>query len=109
LRHLGGALAQPPASPSAIGNRDAAFSFVVGMVAMPAEIERIDAIQRGLFRGLSEWDTGRALPNFLGADSDPESVKRAYEEADYERLQEIKAAYDPHNLFRINHNIPPAA
>jgi FAD/FMN-containing dehydrogenase len=57
---------------------------------------------------MAEWDTEAKLPNFLGADTDPESVKRAYEEADYARLREIKAAYDPHNLFRANHNIPPA-
>jgi FAD/FMN-containing dehydrogenase len=79
------------------------------MVTMPGEIERIDAIQRDLFAGMAEWDTGGKLPNFLAADSDPESVKRAYEESDYKRLQAIKAAYDPENLFRINHNIPPAA
>jgi len=109
VRHLGGALARPPASPSAFGHRDAAFSFVTGMVTMPGEIERIDAIQRDLFAGMAEWDTGGKLPNFLAADSDPESVKRAYEESDYRRLQSIKAAYDPENLFRINHNIPPAA
>jgi hypothetical protein len=79
------------------------------MVTMPGEVDRIADIQRKLFGGMAEWDTGSALPNLLGADSDPERVKRAYEEADYERLREIKAAYDPSNLFRINHNIPPAA
>jgi hypothetical protein len=94
---------------SALGNRYAPFSFVTGMITRPGEVERIDAIQRDLFEGLSEWDTGGALPNFLGADSDPASVKRAYEETDYKRLQAIKGAYDPGNQFRINHNIPPAA
>jgi len=108
LRHLGGALARPPTSPSAVGNRSAAFSMVTGMVTMPGEVERIDAIQRDLFEGMAQWDTGAKLPNFLGADTDPESVKRAYEDADYARLREIKAVYDPHNLFHVNHNIPPA-
>jgi FAD/FMN-containing dehydrogenase len=78
------------------------------MVTMPGEVERIDAIQRDLFEGMAQWDTGAKLPNFLGADTDPESVKRAYEDADYARLREIKAVYDPHNLFHVNHNIPPA-
>jgi hypothetical protein len=26
----------------------------------------------------------------------------------YDRLVEVKSAYDPQNLFRINHNIQPA-
>jgi FAD/FMN-containing dehydrogenase len=26
----------------------------------------------------------------------------------YERLRDLKSKYDPDNLFRMNHNIPPA-
>ena len=32
----------------------------------------------------------------------------AYTPEDYRRLGEVKAAWDPDNLFRGNHNIPPA-
>lgn len=64
---------------------------------------------RDLLAGMAEWDTGGKLPNFLAADSDPESVKSAYGEADYERLREIKAAYDPNKLFRIITTSPPSA
>lgn len=32
----------------------------------------------------------------------------AYPSASWERLRAIKAVHDPDNLFRHNHNIPPA-
>jgi FAD/FMN-containing dehydrogenase len=108
LRHLGGALGRPPQTPNAIGHRDAAFSLVLGMLAPPAHEEQVDRIQRTLIDGLRPWDTGAALPNFLGVDTRPHHVRAAYRDADYERLAAIKATYDPQNLFRVNHNIPPA-
>jgi hypothetical protein len=107
IRHLGGALGREPEPANAIGHRDAAFSLVLGMVTLPGQDERVDGIQQTLIESLRPWDTGAALPNFLGADTQPHQVRAAYSDADYERLRAIKAAYDPLNLFRINHNIPP--
>ena len=47
--------------------------------------------------------------NFLGPDdSDPyPKALAAYGEAKLARLMEVKRRYDPGNLFRVNHNIPP--
>jgi FAD/FMN-containing dehydrogenase len=36
-------------------------------------------------------------------------VREAYPGPTWDRLTEIKARYDPTNLFRLNQNIPPAA
>ncbi|HUP72450.1 MAG TPA: BBE domain-containing protein [Acidimicrobiales bacterium] len=35
-------------------------------------------------------------------------VREAYGDANYRRLAEVKAKYDPENAFRNNKNIPPA-
>jgi hypothetical protein len=56
------------------------------------------------------WDTGSALPNFLGCATKPHQVRAAYRAADYEKLTAIKAPYDPRNPAQpvsVNHNIPP--
>ena len=45
--------------------------------------------------------------NFL-ADEGEARIRDAYPDATYERLAEIKRAYDPGNLFQLNQNIAPA-
>jgi hypothetical protein len=44
---------------------------------------------------------------FLG-DEGEERVRAAYPGSTWDRLAEVKAAYDPDNLFRLNQNITPA-
>jgi FAD/FMN-containing dehydrogenase len=35
------------------------------------------------------------------------SVRSVYPDATWNRLALVKARYDPNNLFRLNHNVPP--
>ena len=51
---------------------------------------------------------GRTYINFQTADEDDERVRATYG-ANFDRLREVKTAYDPGNLFRVNRNIPPGA
>src|SRR3989441_4336231 len=44
--------------------------------------------------------------NFLGQEGDGR-VRDAYPGATWDRLTAVKAHYDPTNLFRVNHNVPP--
>ena len=44
--------------------------------------------------------------NFMSSDDDHRAA--ANYGANYERLAEVKATYDPDNLFHINQNIAPA-
>lgn len=108
LRHLGGALARPPEVANAVGNREASFLLYTagedtegGGAAGRACAERVIA-------RMAPWSTGQVSMNFLGADDTiPERVRSAFDPEDYRKLVEIKRRYDPENIFRINHNIPP--
>jgi FAD/FMN-containing dehydrogenase len=46
--------------------------------------------------------------NFLMAEGE-DRVRRAYGAEKYRRLQEVKARWDPENLFHLNQNVVPAA
>ncbi|HEY6574502.1 MAG TPA: BBE domain-containing protein, partial [Mycobacterium sp.] len=49
-----------------------------------------------------------AQPSFQGpADATVLGTRQAFDPDTYEWLQTVKAKNDPHNSFRVNHNIPP--
>ncbi|MGB6587274.1 MAG: FAD-binding oxidoreductase [Pseudolabrys sp.] len=52
--------------------------------------------------------SGGGYLNYGAPDEPIERVRAAYGDANFERLLQVKRRYDPHNLFRFNHNIPPA-
>ena len=60
-----------------------------------------------LAKAMSPWTVGRCL-NFTYGNLTPEEVATAYDPDDYRWLARLKARYDPENMFRLNHNIPPA-
>jgi FAD/FMN-containing dehydrogenase len=43
----------------------------------------------------------------LTGDETIDRVRDGYGKSKYEQLMTLKAKYDPDNLFRSNHNIPP--
>jgi hypothetical protein len=61
-----------------------------------------------LHQQMAPWATGGAVGSFLNiGDTGPERIRSAFTPSDFSRLAAVKAAYDPTNLFRINHNIVP--
>jgi FAD/FMN-containing dehydrogenase len=71
---------------------------------MPANVLR--PFQVGNARTSHDGPSRRYM-NFLDADEGTR-VHDAYGDATYERLAEIKAKYDPDNVFHHNQNIRPA-
>ncbi|MFF7814999.1 FAD-binding oxidoreductase [Streptomyces sp. NPDC007945] len=54
------------------------------------------------------WTTDAVYLNFIGAEGEPRVVA-GFGEENLPRLAAVKAAFDPDNVFRHNHNIRPAA
>jgi alkanesulfonate monooxygenase SsuD/methylene tetrahydromethanopterin reductase-like flavin-dependent oxidoreductase (luciferase family)/FAD/FMN-containing dehydrogenase len=104
LRAWGGALSRPPRVLNAVGSRDTAYSLLA--IADPTADSR--AARDALLDAMEPWATGMTYPNFCGVeDTSIDAVRRSYRPHDFARLQDVKATYDPDNVFRVNFNIPP--
>ena len=80
---------------------------VAAMYERPEDGPEHEAWARSLATALSDG-TPAAYVGFLGDDGE-QGIRRAYPPATLDRLAEVKRRYDPDNLFRLNHNVPPGA
>jgi FAD/FMN-containing dehydrogenase len=107
LRVLGGAMARVADDATAFAHRGRRIMVnVAAAFEDPDEAAVHEAWVSSLAKKLQQGDTG-AYVNFLG-DEGEARVRQAYPGSTWERLTTIKARYDPTNVFRRNHNIPPA-
>ncbi|MFC4071825.1 FAD-binding oxidoreductase [Actinoplanes subglobosus] len=110
IRQLGGALARAPRTPSAVGRARGGFQLFAATAGAPGMAREMRPALDGVIDALAPWANGHTQINFLtGYDLSSAEVARAYPHETYEHLMRAKKRYDPRNLFRINHNIPPAA
>jgi FAD/FMN-containing dehydrogenase len=106
LRVLGGAIARVPDEATAFAHRGSRImANVAAFYDGPEDKPVREAWVNEFAAELRQGDTG-AYVNFLGEDG-PERIRDAYPGATWDRLNAIKARYDPTNLFRLNQNIPP--
>ena len=75
----------------------------------PAQDTAAIAWGRGTWEEIAKYGNGNAYLNFTGLADESllTNVNNAYGR-NLRRLGQIKATYDPGNLFRINNNILPA-
>jgi hypothetical protein len=106
LRVLGGAIGRVPRDATAYVHRSSRIMVVVVSFHGPDDLPRREAWVTSLVDKLRQGDSG-AYVNFL-MDQGPDGVRAAYPADTYARLAQIKASWDPTNLFRSNQNIPPA-
>jgi FAD/FMN-containing dehydrogenase len=106
---LGGALSRVPPQNTAFGDRSA--PYLIGIEAnweRPEDDAACIDWGREAFRALEPFSSDREYFNFPGLYEESDKSVRNTFGANLGRLQSVKRKYDPDNLFRLNHNIPPA-
>ena len=109
FRGLGGAMAAVPSDATAFGQRDKNYLVLIVSIWLDSTEDNgpHHAWTESLFEQI-RGDADGVYVNFLENEGE-ERVRDAYGTANFARLAEIKAKYDPTNLFRFNQNIRPRA
>jgi FAD/FMN-containing dehydrogenase len=106
--HMGGAIAAVDPEATAFAQRSAPFMVSIdGMWDDPAADEDMIGWTRSAWEAIAQHGNGGVYLNFTGDDTPDAGLDTAFGR-NLQRLAEVKAVYDPDNLFRINHNITPA-
>ncbi len=105
---VSGAANRVPKGDTAFFYRDAKYVHVLAAIyPNPDDTAKNVAWVREYWSALHPYSSGGAYVNFLMEEGD-ERVRATYGD-NYGRLAQIKAKYDPGNLFRLNQNIRPAS
>jgi FAD/FMN-containing dehydrogenase len=106
IHPINGAAGRVGPQDTAWGYRQANFAqVIVGVDPDPRNNGRMIEWAKDYWLALHPYSAGGGYVNF-SMDEGEERVKAAYGD-NYPRLAQIKAKYDPHNLFHVNQNIKP--
>ncbi|HTQ16022.1 FAD-binding oxidoreductase [Mycobacterium sp.] len=107
LYPIDGAVHRVGQTDTAWAYRDVNFSqVIVGVDPDPANGEALRRWTADYWNATHRYSAGGAYINFM-MDEGQDRVRATYG-PNYQRLSEVKAQYDPGNVFRINQNILPA-
>lgn len=109
LFEIKGAIKRVPRNAMAFDHRDHNFEMSIIAQWKSANEDTVN-IQwaRNVWTAAIPYVSSAVYANHMTADESQERVRSAYGPAKFDRLAQLKARYDPTNLFRNNHNIPPA-
>jgi FAD/FMN-containing dehydrogenase/SAM-dependent methyltransferase len=106
LLALGGAIGRVDQNATAFPFRQARWLINIPATWRDAADDQGEiAWARATYTAVQPFLTGGTYVNFMG---DDEEAGGAYS-GTIDRLQQVKAVYDPHNVFRLNQNIRPAS
>jgi FAD/FMN-containing dehydrogenase len=108
LHPIDGAAARVPEDATPFAYRDGGWAgVIVGVDPDPANAALITSWAKEYWQELHPTSAGGAYINFMMDDEGQDRVRASYR-GNYDRLAQVKAHYDPDNLFHVNQNIPPA-
>jgi hypothetical protein len=107
IHPIDGAVQRVAVTDTAFPRRTVKFTPVIaGMWRDPADNEANIAWVRDFAAALRPYSAPGGYINFMDGDDQP-GAAASYGQ-NYQRLREIKAKYDPQNLFHVTQNITPA-
>jgi FAD/FMN-containing dehydrogenase len=105
---LGGAIGRVDPTATAYVGRGTSYGFhIIAGWMNEADDDTVIGWANEFHTAMAPHATGGVYVNLI-ADDEPDRVPDAYG-ANYARLRELKAAWDPENVFSSNYNIPPAS
>ena len=110
IEPMHGAALRVPPDATAFSRRQKCFNVSALAVWEDAagDVDHIDGSRRTAAAIEERSKNGGGYLNYGAPDEPVERVRAAYGDSNFERLRQVKRRYDPHNLFRFNHNIPAA-
>lgn len=107
LYPVNGAVHKKSAEDTAWNYRDVNWSMVIaGVTDDPSKNDAITKWARNYWGAIQPFSAGGTYVNFM-MEEGIERVQATYGK-NYERLEKVKAKFDPENFFRVNQNIKPA-
>jgi hypothetical protein len=108
LFEVKGAIRRVPKEKMAFDHRDVNFELsIIANWTDRTEDDANIAWARSLWQTTQPFVLPSVYANHMTSDESSERIRAAYGNDKYARLSQLKAKFDPTNLFRLNHNIIP--
>jgi hypothetical protein len=108
LYPIDGAVHRVAPDATAWSARDATWSMVItGISSDPKQADALKTWGRAYWQAVHPFNLDGGYINFMMDDEATGRLQAAYGD-NYKRLAQVKAKYDPNNVFRVNQNVKPA-
>jgi hypothetical protein len=110
IEHFHGAVSRVPPTDTAHALRSSGFNLLVLSQWASADADVAGtAWARETYQALAPFRGPRRYLNYMDRDDEGDETLASVYGPNLQRLQSVKAAYDPDNVFHLNVNVPPRA